>query len=345
MTPANTGDDVGKTSTNIQRTMSIGGATFDLFVVADHAVIHADERSPAFTLPLGSKIRVQDVITTCGGGAHNTSVGLSRLGCDASYCGILGDDAWGEHVLKNCANEGVDTSHVTIVEKEATDFSIILTARNGERVILKHSGTSKHLGDATFDRDAVASSNWIYLNSLQEEACQIEDDIIRILIDTPHAHLTWNPGSCQIDMGTKRTGISELLRQTDVLLLNKEEALAFTREADILGAIRHLLNSGAKIVCVTDGAQGALATDGTELLHCLPGDAPVVDTTGAGDAFGTGMTWALLSGKNLPTALRAGTINAMSVVGSVGAQPGLLTLDTMEKRLADTDVTVTHQRL
>lgn len=327
------------------KTMSIGGATFDLFVVADHGVIHKDERARAFTLPLGSKIRVEEVIRTCGGGAHNTSVGLSRLGCDASYCGVIGDDPWGEAVLQNCQQEKVDTAHVTVVENEATDFSIILTARNGERVILKHPGTSKHLQDATFARDAASEVDWIYLNSIQEGACQIEDDIIRILTEIPHARLSWNPGACQIDMGTERPGIKELLRQTDLLLLNKEEALTFTGEPDVLSAMKRLVACGVKAVCITDGAEGVLATDGTSVYHCLPADCAVVDATGAGDAFGTGATWALLSGKNLPTAVRAGTINAMSVVGSVGAQPGLLDLATMERRLSESTVTVSETRL
>lgn len=329
----------------VPKTMSIGGATFDLFVIADHGVIHKDERSPFFTLPLGSKIRVDDVVRACGGGAHNTAVGLSRLGCDASYCGVIGDDPWGEAILQNCSTENVDTEHVTVVENEATDFSIILSARGGERVILKHPGTSKHLQDATFAREAAADVDWIYLNSIQEEACQIEDDIIRILVEIPHARLTWNPGNCQIDMGTKRHNIRELLRQTDLLVLNREEAIAFTKEQDVPSAMKHLRGCGAKIVCVTDGARGVLATDGTSIHHCLPEDCAVVDTTGAGDAFGTGMTWALLTGKTLPIALRAGTINAMSVVGATGSQPGLLTLAAMEKRLAQSDITVTETRL
>lgn len=326
-------------------TMSIGGATFDLFVIADHNVIHKDERDHAFTLPLGSKILVEDVIRTYGGGAHNTSVGLARLGCDASYCGVIGDDPWGDAILHNCSEQGVDTTHVTVVEHEASDFSIILTAKNGERAILKHPGTSKHLHDATFAREAAASVDWIYLNSIQENACQIEDDIIRILTNTSHARLTWNPGNCHVSMGTTHSQVQSLLCQTTLLLLNKEEALMFTGEHDILAAMKHLLPFGVSNVCITDGTNGVVATDGTRIYHCLPADCRVTDTTGAGDAFGTGVTWALLNGKNLPTALRAGTINAMSVVGSVGAQPGLLDLATMERRLLETDVSVTPTRI
>jgi sugar/nucleoside kinase (ribokinase family) len=57
----------------------------------------------------------------------------------------------------------------------------------------------------------------------------------------------------------------------------------------------------------------------------------VVDTTGAGDAFGTAAAWAIAEGQSLPIALVAGTLNAASVVGKIGAQAGLLT----EKQLRD----------
>ena len=52
--------------------MSVGGATFDLFVHADHSVVHDIEGKQAFTLPLGTKIRVQSIEGLSGGGACNT---------------------------------------------------------------------------------------------------------------------------------------------------------------------------------------------------------------------------------------------------------------------------------
>lgn len=328
-----------------RKTMSIGGATFDLFIVADHAVIHTDEHSPAFSLPLGSKILIDQVIRRGGGGAHNTAVGLARLGCASSYCGVIGDDAWGKDILENCTKEHVDTTHVTVVENEASDFSIILSAQSGERVILKHPGTSKHLHDATFAKDAAGTADWLYLNSLVPESREIEDDIVAVLVATDHPRLTWNPGGKQIDAGMDHGAIPALLKETELLLLNKEEALSFTHERDVLSAMKKLLAAGVANVCITDGSQGAFGSDGENVYHCLPSDCPVVDTTGAGDAFGTAATWALLTGKNLPIALRAGTINAMNVVGSVGAQPGLLTLPELERRLQDSDLTVSTTRI
>jgi ribokinase len=324
-----------------KRTVSIGGATYDLFVQTGSDVVRSVDGRKVFDLPLGHKIRVKNVVETCGGGANNTAVGLSRLGCSAQFCGVLGDDKWGETLLKNFKKEGVDVSAVTIVEGEMSSFSIILSASSGERTILYEAGTNEHLHDANFSRESLKSADWVYLNHIQENSCVIQNDIVDMLTGDAGIHFSWNPGGCQIDAGLNDKNNSALLRQTDLLLLNKEEALRFTGAKTKEDAIKTLLAAGAKVVCVTDGGNGSTASDGKNLYHCpVVKDAPVVDTTGAGDAFGTGVTWAFVQGLELPTALLAGTMNATSVVGTLGAQDGLLTDTQMHTKLSSTPLVV-----
>lgn len=323
------------------RTISIGGATYDLFVRTGTELGSSDKM---LHLPLGGKIRVKQVVEACGGGASNTSVGLRRLGCAASFSGVVGDDQWGGRLLQNLEREGVDVRGATVVENETTSFSLILNVESGERVILYAAATNAHLQDPTFDREKASQVDWIYLNHLHEESCEIQDDLIAMLTKHPKMGLTWNPGGPQLKEGMHAKDNKQLLSQTDLLLLNKEEALAFTGEATADDAIRALCAAGAAAVCISDGARGAIASDGKTIHRCpVINDALVTDTTGAGDAFGTGMTWALLRGFDLPTALRAGTINATSVLAAIGAQAGLLTDIEMQKKLRTThlDVTVT----
>jgi ribokinase len=310
------------------RTLSIGGATYDLFVATPGVPVEDGK----MLLPLGGKIRTGQVIETIGGGAANTSVGLSRLGCDAAFCGVIGSDQWGERICEALKKEKVNTDAVTIVEGETTSFSIILSA-GGERVILYEPGTNAHLHDATFDRAAVRNVDWVYLNHLTEEACEITDDLVDALKVEDGPGLTWNPGGCQIGQGMHHEGNRELLIHTDLILLNKEEALAFTKTGDIENALAALIKGGAGTACITDGSRGATATDGRETAHCPIMNTPVVDSTGAGDAFGTAMTWAILSGLPLRKTLQAGTINAASVISVIGAQPGLLTHTSLRKQI------------
>ncbi|MBI2635745.1 carbohydrate kinase family protein [Candidatus Peregrinibacteria bacterium] len=326
------------------RTLSIGGATYDLFVRTGTDVLRENRGQKLIELPLGEKIRVQQVIETCGGGAANTSVGLARLGCEANFCGIIGSDQWGQRQMDNLRKEGVGTAGVTIVEGETSSFSIILSAGSGERVILYDPGTNAHLHDANFDREAAADMDWIYLNHLHERSCVIEDDIASILEINRHIGLTWNPGGAQLKKGAKDAMLMRLLAQTDLLILNAEEAAAFTGGDSSEAAMRTLLRAGVHIVCICDGKNGSTASDGDRGWHCgVVSDAKAVDTTGAGDAFGAGATWALLRGESLQTALRAGTINAAGVIGVTGAQSGLLTDTEMRSRLRETrlDVVVT----
>jgi sugar/nucleoside kinase (ribokinase family) len=328
------------------RTMSIGGATYDLFLRLGTEVTEAYGSDRAFTFPLGAKIRTEGVIETCGGGASNTSVGLARLGCTAGFCGVVGDDQWGEKLLKNLQRESVDTQCATVVEGEVSSFSLILSGPGGERVILYDPGTNDHLHDVTFDREHAATVDWVYLNHIQESTCVIQDDLIDMLAADSEPRLTWNPGGCQIETGLEAPNNTKLTSHTDLLLLNKEEALAFTKCATVDKAIKTLLDIGTKKVCVTDGKNGTWASDGKQLYHCpiIP-NVTVVDTTGAGDAFGTAVTWALLDGRDLPTALRAGTINASSVVGAMGAQAGLLTHTEMLRRLEETHIALDTRTL
>ncbi|MBI3331487.1 carbohydrate kinase family protein, partial [Candidatus Peregrinibacteria bacterium] len=167
----------------------------------------------------------------------------------------------------------------------------------------------------------------------------LEDDLLGILRQKKRPGLTWNPGREQIKGGM--TGAQALLAVTDILILNRNEALTFTGAKNPEEALKKLSKAGVRYVCITDGKNGTVATDGRTLYRCpvLKG-VKVKDTTGAGDAFGTGLTWAILSGKNLQNGLRAGTINAASVVEAVGSQAGLLTDIEMQHRLETANLDV-----
>ncbi len=328
-----------------KKTLSIGGATYDLFVRLPKNTIGDCSETQSFALPLGAKIRVENLIESCGGGANNTSVGLSRLGCSACFEGVVSSDQWGEALLKNLQKEGVDTACITVVENEVSSFSIILSGKEGERVILYEPGTNAHLHDVTFDKDVLQKMDWVYLNHIQEDSCVIQDDIVTML-SSAETGLTWNPGGCQIDMGLTPRNNYELLQNTDLILLNKEEATAFTKTANIESAIQTLLDAGVKNAAITDGKNGSVASDGKNIFSCPTVlDTEVIDTTGAGDAFGTAMTWALLNGLSLPNALKAGSINAASVVGAIGSQTALLTDIEIRKRLEETDLIVERHPL
>ncbi|MDP2650436.1 MAG: carbohydrate kinase family protein, partial [bacterium] len=89
------------------------------------------------------------------------------------------------------------------------------------------------------------------------------------------------------------------------------------------------------IAVITDGPNGAYASDGTGYwkMPMYPDPAPPVDRTGAGDSFSSTVAAMLAEGLPLLEALRHGPINSMNVVQHIGAQKGLLTREEIEKLL------------
>jgi ribokinase len=321
------------------RTVSIGSATCDLFIRTADESLCADGEN--IRLPLGSKIRLSEVIETCGGGAANTAVGLARLGCQAQFCGMVGSDEWGQRIVENLERERVDASCVTYIENETSSFSIVMNVECGERVILYNTGIAQHLHDATFDREAIRQADWVYLNHISDESCDILDDLVAALAANPAHGLTWNPGGRQLQRGLDDTCNAGLLRHTRLLLINREEMIKFTATDDLSLGMQRLHQSGVHTVCMTNGKAGSMASNGKQLVHCgTVENSKVVDATGAGDAFGTGATWASLQDLDLSTVLKAGTLNATSVLQKTGAQPGLLTDTEMHHQLNSVTIPV-----
>ena len=87
-----------------------------------------------------------------------------------------------------------------------------------------------------------------------------------------------------------------------------------------LTAARALAESIPEVV-VTLGEEGALWSDGADVVRVAAEPAEVVDTTGAGDAFAAGLLAARLRGAGTEEALRAGCALAARAVGSTGARP------------------------
>ncbi len=319
---------------------SIGGAAFDVFIKAPHSVASKDGEE-FIQYPLGGKIKVESVLQSCGGGATNTSVGFSHLGLNARFCGVIGDDEWGQGIQEVLKKEGVDTSTAIIVEDEVSSFSIILVdPDSGKRTILYSPNVNAHLSDPVFPKELLKQSPWIFLNHLTDVSCVILDDLCEIVCGS-EVKLAWNPGGSQVREGFDAPVVCDLLAQTDILFLNSEEAKKFTRAKTIEDALKIGTQNGAKVMCVTDGSHGAYISDGKSTYSCtqIP-KTEVVDTTGAGDAFATGVTWAVISGLTLQDALKAGMISSASVISKMGTQAGLLTESEMRQKLSSTHLQI-----
>ncbi len=295
--------------------VSVGGAVIDLFLLIDDSNPHFkfNEQTKELDIHLGDKIILEDVKFSLGGNASNVAVGIKRLGFKSSIVCEIGNDEFSTRILNGLSKEGIDTSRIKKGEGESS-FSIILNLK-GDRTIFTKKVEREH--DFSFEN---LSSKWVYLTSLGNKWENAYRKVYEFVKDTG-AKLAFNPGGLQLDAGLQ--SYSVLLSETDVLILNMDEAKAIVGEKkDIPLELKKL---GPRIVVVTDGAKGSYAVDDNgKIFYQEILKADVISKTGAGDAYASGFLGAILSGKDIQTAMLWGTKNAASVIGKVGAQTGLL---------------------
>jgi ribokinase len=313
---------------NNPRILSVGSGLLDAFLTVEDANTHFRVEDKEFCIRFGDKIQLSSTEFQLGGNACNVSVGLSRLGLSSSLMAEIGVDEFSESILAILRKENVDTTFV-VRGNVPSSFAIGLNFNNERTLFVQH-----RLREHAF-RTPDVKFDFVYLTSMGREWREAYKTIA-MYVKEHGIPLFFNPGTPQISEG--KDGILGQLEATYVLFVNKTEASSLTglsEDSDIKEMLRALSALGPKIVSVTDGRAGsyALDTDG-KIYHVGIYNTPVVERTGAGDAFATGFTGARIFGKEVSECMQWGTMNASSVVEKVGAEAGLLTLEQLEARHA-----------
>lgn len=321
--------------------VTIGSAVKDVTFYTDQGRVIATPQNLTaqrlLAFEYGAKISVNEAHIGPGGGAANTAVSLSRLSFKVTVVTSIAQDEAGKEILKNFKQEKVNTNFVQKNSQEPTALSFILATDKKERehVIFINRGADKHLFYQPKSMSRL-NANWFYLTSLCGKACSRNLKEIFNFAAKKNIKITWNPGSVQLQSGKRM--LAPFLKRTQVLILNKDEAIELTlsgiklgrKNPNYLNRPLYLLNIlqewGPKIIVITDGKKGAWAYAGGKIQHQKIIQAKVIDTTGVGDAFGSAFLAGLIREKNdVAKALKWGIINSGSVVTKVGAQSGLLT--------------------
>jgi ribokinase len=252
-----------------------------------------------------------------GGKGSNQAVAAARLGGKVSFISKLGRDAFGDLARQTYKKEGIDTQFVFETTEHATGgAAIIVDEVKGENAIVVFPGACFHVTPAEIDqaRPRIAESA-VFLTQLElqipavEHGLRVAHGLGVTTILNPAPGLPLPPGIFALcDYVTPNETEAALL--TGLLVSNIKDANR---------AAQALLDRGARNAVVTLGAQGALVKNANLTKRVPAVDAgPVVETTGAGDAFNGGFAIALAEGKDIVAATRFGC----AVAGISVTRPG-----------------------
>lgn len=297
--------------------ISLGAATVDIFVKSDGFSLQGDKLAITYS----SKYEMSDSLICSGGGATNSSVSLSRLGLKTSCVSLLGNDPLSLYVFNDLKENNVSTDNLVHLNKEDTDYSVILVGPDGGRTIVTNRGVSR-LENENLNWDKISQTSWFYITSLEGNL-----DLLEQIIGFATEHqirVALNPGNREL-MDSKR--LIPLLSHVDFLLLNGIESETLTGVHVNEGNYwETLLGYGAKISAVTNGRQGAYVLTSEEKLYSPIINTTPIDETGAGDSFGSAFVGGIINRLSPADSLFWAIKNSASVVSRLGAKTGLLTL-------------------
>lgn len=295
----------------------IGSAAQDVFLMGKVFTPECEEGVCYEHLKLGDKLPVEDVVFATGGNAMNASVTFARQGLATSFVGIMGTDPAAQSILAELDAESVHTEHVVSSKKYQTSYSVILLAPNGERTILNHHGEPLSSAPEIIT-SSVLQGDWLYVSSVG--SMELLTTICRDA-QKNGMKVAFNPATFELQHIDE---CAALFEHIDLLALNAEEAALFVDGSTIEQKARALSES-VETVLVSDGPRGAVAVSGDAIFKAgMYEDVPVVDRTGAGDAFTSGFVSQIALGKPVDESLIFASANSTSVVGKIGAKAGIL---------------------
>ncbi|HSW66383.1 MAG TPA: carbohydrate kinase family protein [Bacillota bacterium] len=313
--------------------ISIGDIVTDAFIKLfdeEEKVVTDAQGNKWLSIPFGTKLPFDHTEVIEGvGNAANGAVAFARLGLKTAFATDVGGDQQGRDMIMALGKNHVDTRFVRIHPHKKSNYHYVLWYKEERTILIKHEEYDYHWPHLR----AGEKPRWVYFSSVSEHALPYHDQVADWLDENPTVHLALQPGTFQMEAGVKR--LHRLYERSSILILNREEAVTVGggKHSDINDLIDHLHALGPKVVVITDGPNGAYASDGQQRLQMplYPDPAPPVDRTGAGDAFASTFVAAAAKGLSLEEALLWAPINSMSVVQKVGAQAGLLS----EKKLLE----------
>lgn len=304
--------------------ITVGSAVLDNFVLLSTSNLHPDKKNPLMQdecFVLGSKIKVKRIFQQSGGGATNAAVTFHRQGLSVNIFSKTSIDAAGMVVKDELEKEGLSTKYIIKDSSSTTGQSVILVDPNGERTILTDRGTAGHIAANDLVDINSLKARWLYLTSLNGSRGAIETALSWAVSNS--VKIAWNPGMAELSEG--RSVVKDWLKNISLLLLNYNEAAALIGRSEAVEVqAAHLQKLGVKRSIVTNGKNDLAYLDGKNITIIKPDVVKPVDSTGAGDAFGSGVVSGLLKGLNFRQAIELGILNSKHVVLKYGAKTGIL---------------------
>ncbi|MCX6789299.1 MAG: carbohydrate kinase family protein [Candidatus Gribaldobacteria bacterium] len=297
--------------------ITFGSSTGDVFIKMKEKL--GAEIAKQFCFNRGDKVETGEWQIFSGGGGANTACTFALQGLKIAYCGMVGNDYFGELNQQDLKNRGVDLRFFNKVNNRQTALSVILSSGQNDRLIFAGPGACHFQTAKNIAWSKIKKTKWFYIAPLHHQSCNLLKPLVDFAVENK-IKVALNPSEFQIKNSQEE--LKQIIAKVDVLLLNSDEATLLGEE---------IYSGGAKLVVVTEGEKGAKIFDGSNYYTAGIFPIEAVERTGAGDSFGSGLVAGLLLKNDIKYAIRLAMANSASCLKEVGAKNGLLRKGEVEK--------------
>jgi sugar/nucleoside kinase (ribokinase family) len=290
---------------------------YDLLVIGDlnpDVVVSAGELADAF----GQREQIVHTGSVLlGGSSAITAVAAARLGLSVALACCVGDDWIGQALVDEVGRQGVTVVVARRAREMATSLTVVVS-RGIDRAILTSDSTLRLLECDDIPNDMIDNCRHVHVGGYFLQP-GLWPGLPRLLRRAKAAGATtsvdpnWDPSERWVGE------LAQALPLVDIFLPNAGEATRITGQSTIEAAARQLARA-CGVVAVKDGAAGALASHGDEVVRSDALPLQAADATGAGDNFDAGFIAARLAGldvaDSLALAVACGGLSTQGVGGT-----------------------------
>jgi sugar/nucleoside kinase (ribokinase family) len=269
-----------------------------------------------------------------GGCAVNTGVDLVRLGAKVAVSSCLGRDGAGAFVKQRLADSGVDTRGLVETDEAASSYTFVMIGSDGRRRYLHHVGANALFTESQVPEGLLASARVLHMGGSLLMPAMDGEPTARLLAKARERDVITAMDTAFNPNVDSRALIEPCLPYLDIFIPSVEEARAITGEEHPEDMLDWFTRYPLRVLGIKLGEEGCIIEAEGERTRYPAYKVPVVDGSGAGDAFMAGFLYGQLQGWETMRCAQFANATAAQCVQAIGCSAGVPAAEAVEAFLA-----------
>ncbi|MDQ0858972.1 5-dehydro-2-deoxygluconokinase [Bacillus sp. V2I10] len=283
-----------------------------------------------------------------GGSPANIVIGGSKLGLKVGFIGKISDDQHGRYIEQYMRGVGIDTSNI-VVDKEGHKtglaFTEIKSPEECSILMYRQDVADLYLTPSEVHEDYIKRSKILLVSgtalskspsreAVLKAVSLAKKNDVKVIFELDYRPYSWN------SLGETAVYCSLVAEQADVVIGTRDEynVMENKTEGKNEDTINYLFNYSPELIVIKHGVEGSYAyTKSGETFKGRVYPTNVLKTFGAGDSYASAFLYALISGKEIVTALKYGSASASIVVSKHSSSEAMPTVEEIEQLIRESE--------